>query len=206
MNLKSLLLIFFLFFSFQNAFAQVIDDEKIDDAVIDAKTKEKNQKIKEPKKSFKVDNIFVGTTFSLIFGNYLFIDISPYGGYLFGKYLGVGVGATYIYYGDIMTGRYDHIYGARVFANLRPFPDMKGLNGLYAHLEGEYLDHTVGTGKREGVPALNLGFGYNTAFDKGFAFTAELFVNALWFGQVQQGILPVYNSPWQYRIGVYYAF
>ncbi len=122
--------------------------------------------------------------------------------------MGLGIGGTYIYMSNGTLS--DNIYGGRIFANFRPFPEVKGVKGLYAHVEGEYLNHTEVSSNntliRKFVPAVNLGVGYNTAFDKGFAFTVELLVNPVWFEQRKQGIPTVYNTPWQYRVGIYYAF
>jgi len=215
---RQLLLILTLIFCTHLSFAQVEDGEIIDDEAIDNTVikNDKRQTSKKPKKEskFKVDNIFLGTTFSLFLGNPLYVDISPYGGYLIGKYLGVGIGATYIYSAyspapNVVIN--DHVYGGRLFANVRPFPEVGGLKGLYAHFEGEYLNHqdgftTGGNPVRKFVPAMHLGLGYNTAFDKGFAFTTEVLINPLWFSQVRQGIRPVYGTFWQYRLGLYYAF
>lgn len=201
-----------LFFIFLFCFLTQIADAQVDDEVIDhtiIQKSEEDKKIKEKNNFFKVDNIFVGTTFSFILGQYMFIDISPYAGYLFGKHFGVGIGGTYIYSAFFAPGgttATDNVYGGRLFVNIRPFDKIRGLSGLYAHVEGEFLNREVSAFKRENIPAVNVGIGYNTAFDKGFAFTAELLVNALWFSQVNQGLFPVYNSPWQYRIGIYYAF
>lgn len=211
---RQFLFLLFILFSVQLSFAQVTDtlpdDEVIDNTVItnDNRT---DQKYKEPKSQFKVDNLFIGMTFSLSFGQYVFIDVSPYVGYLLGKYVGLGIGGTYIYSAYLNGAQYvgDNVYGGRVFANLRPFPEVRGIKGLYAHVEGEYLNHTQLNRRRlvrRFVPAVNLGLGYNTSFEKGFSFTAEFLVNALWFGQVKAGQATVYNSPWQYRLGLYYAF
>jgi len=212
---RRLLFLILILMTANLSYAQ-IDDEAIDDETVDntvVKNNKKNEKLKNQKNKAKIDNLFFGTTFSFMFGQYLFVDFSPYGGYLLGKYVGVGIGATYIYSafypGAGIPPVTDHVYGGRIFANVRPFPEIRGLKGLYAHVEGEFLNHAeYNKGKivRKVVPAVNIGLGYNTAFDKGFAFTAELLVNAMWFGQYAQGIPTVYNSPWQYRIGVYYAF
>ncbi|MCH2023994.1 MAG: hypothetical protein MK207_16080 [Saprospiraceae bacterium] len=195
------------------SFAQINDDEIIEDEQIDntvIKNNRKNNKIRQKKKVLKVDNIFIGTTFSFSISNSMYLDISPYGGYLFGKFLGVGIGGTYIYFADLIINQSDNIYGGRLFVNLRPFSELRGLNGLYAHVEGEYLNRTYaysgGKPLRKFVPAVNVGLGYNTAFDKGFAFTAELLLNTLWFSRRNQGLINVYNLPWQYRVGIYYAF
>ena len=203
--------IFLLIFSSQLSFAQiedeVIEDETIDNtAIINSK---KNKKLKNKKSAAKIDNVFLGTTFSFSVSSQFFLDISPYGGYLIGKHVGVGLGVTYIYFADLVNGNSDHIYGGRLFVNLRPFSEIKGLKGVYAHIEGEYLNHPEyfnGALIRKFVPAVNVGIGYNTAFDKGFAFTAELLVNPLWFSRMNLGLSNVYLTPWQYRVGVYYAF
>lgn len=211
---RQVLLLLFILFGAQAAWAQVDtevpDDEVIDNTTIKNDPKDR-KKIKEEKQAIKVDNLFIGTTFSLSLGQYVFVDVSPYVGYLLGKYVGLGIGGTYVYSAYFNGAQYigDHVYGGRVFANLRPFPEVRGINGVYLHLEGEYLNHTEyfkGNLIRRFVPAVNVGLGYNTSFDKGFSFTAELLVNALWFGQVQAGQAPVYNSPWHYRLGIYYAF
>jgi len=195
----------------QMASAQ-ISDEIITDESIDNTTVEKDKKeIKE--KKFKPDNIFLGTTFYFMFGNAMYIDISPYGGYLLGDIVGLGVGGTYIYSALFTSAGMqseNNIFGLRAFANVRPFKKIRGLNGLYAHIEGEYLSRQAGVSRgkvvREWMPAVNVGLGYNSSFDKGFAFTAELLFNTLWISQVNQGAQPVFNSPWQYRLGLYYAF
>jgi len=185
------------------------DDEVIDNTVII--NNETDKKYKEPKNTFKVDNLFVGMTFSLSLGQYVFIDVSPYVGYLLNKYVGLGIGGTYIYTAYFNGRQYvgDNVYGGRLFTNLRPFPETNGLKGVYAHVEGEYLNHTeYNNGRliRRFVPAVNVGLGYNTSFSKGFSFTTELLINALWFGQVNNFQATVYTSPWQYRVGLYYAF
>ncbi|MGH1336795.1 MAG: hypothetical protein ACRBFS_11770 [Aureispira sp.] len=185
-----------------------IDDEMIDSTVI------VNPRVPtaEAKKSIlEVDNMFIGMTFSVLFGNFIFLDASPYVGYLLNRHVAVGIGATYIYTAYFNGGRYvgDNVYGGRLFVNLRPLPDVNTLQGLYIHAEGEYLNHTVsslGRISREFVPAVNVGIGYNTSFEKGFSITTEFLVNALWFNQIANGPAPVYTSPWQYRIGLYYAF
>ncbi len=209
-----LIVLCFLILGCATAQAQV-DDEFFEDEKIENNTvvNNKQDKIKE-RKPFKPDNIFVGTTFSAMFGTYMYFDVSPYGGYILGKVVGVGLGGTYIYSSIITTGgvrNETNIYGGRLFANLRPFHKIRGLKGLYAHVEGEYLNRASGviqSGRplREWLPAVNVGLGYNTKFDKGFAFTAELLFNTLWIPQAKNGIQPVFTNPWQYRIGVYYAF
>ena len=209
-----IILILMLFLG-QQVYAQ-IEDEVIEDELIENNTVLKNDrqknKIKNSKRPKAVDNIFMGMNFSFSFSTLFFMDISPYGGYLFGKYIGAGIGGTYIYFADLTRpGVNDNIYGGRLFVNLRPFPEMRVLKGVYAHVEGEYLNHTYAfsgaNAIREFVPAVNVGIGYNTAFDKGFAFTTELLINALWFSrQNNPGLRNVYNVPWQYRIGIYYAF
>jgi hypothetical protein len=208
---RQLLFLILILMTANLSYAQ-IDDEVIDDETVVTNNKN-NEKLNNKKSKVKIDNLFLGTTFSFVFGQYLFVDFSPYVGYHIGKYAAAGIGATYIYSafypGAGIPPITDHVYGGRIFVNLRPFPELRGLKGLYAHVEGEFLNHAEVNNRqivRKVVPAVNVGIGYNTAFDKGFAFTAELLVNALWFGQYAQGTPTVYNSPWQYRIGVYYAF
>lgn len=185
-----------------------IDDEMIDSTSI---TNPQNT-VTEARKSFlDVENAFIGITFSALFGNFIFLDASPYVGYLLNRHVGVGIGATYIYTAYLSGGKYigDNVYGGRLFVNLRPLPDFNALQGLYIHAEGEYLNHSVSTRRglaRAFVPAVHLGLGYNTSFEKGFSVTTEVLVNALWFNQIANGPAPVYRSPWQYRIGLYYAF
>ncbi len=77
---RRLFLLILIILSSQLSFAQ-IDDEVIDNEPVIENNK-KNEKLKKRKNTFKVDNFFFGTTFSFMFGNFLFIDISPYGGYL----------------------------------------------------------------------------------------------------------------------------
>lgn len=189
----------------------ILEDETIDNTTIGSENKERFRK---PRKEFNADGVFVGMNFSLSIGNFLFLELSPYGGYWLNDYIAAGIGGTYIYSASLLgtsNVATDHIYGGRLFVNIRPFPELGGMAGVYLHLEGEYLNRQDGftstnRPRRSFIPAANLGIGYNTAFGKGFGFTTELLINALWFGQVAQGILPVYNTPWQYRIGVYYRF
>ncbi len=193
-----------------STFAQAqIDDEVMDKILIDSI----EQPIMEARKGLiDVDNLFIGITFSALFGNFIFLDASPYVGYLLNRHVGVGIGATYIYTAYLSGNRYigDNVFGGRVFVNLRPLPQVRGLQGFYFHVEGEYLNHTValfrGRKQREFVPAVNLGLGFNASFEKGFSVTTEVLINALWFNQIANGPIPVYASPWQYRIGLYYAF
>lgn len=184
------------------------DDEQIDTTNIQQINNRSDVRKQGP---VKVENIFMGMNFSLLIGNTLFIEASPYVGYLLGDHIGVGIGGTYIYTAVFNRSKYidDNIYGGRIFINLRPLPHIPNLRGLYLHGEGEYLNHSeVRNGQivRTFVPAVNLGFGYNTAFDNGFGFTTEFLINALWFSQSKGGQQPVYNTPWQYRVGIYYAF
>lgn len=184
------------------------DDEQIDTTNIERVDDPSQMRQRKP---LKVDNLFIGMTFSLFFGNTIFVEGSPYVGYLLGDYIGLGVGGTYIYIARFNGTQYigDNIYGGRVFANLRPLPQVPSLRSLYIRAEGEYLNRAEfrnGRTIRNFVPAVNLGLGYNTAFDNGFGFTMEFLVNALWFEQVNTGQQPVYDSPWQYRLGIYYAF
>ena len=206
------LLIFFCCLSQTPLWAQpereVPDDERIDTTSVKAPTNEPLQRRNQP---LKVENLFIGMNFSLFFGNVIFAEGSPYVGYLLGDHIGLGIGGTYIYTAVFNGTRYvsDNVYGGRVFVNLRPLPKVAALRGVYAHVEGEYLNHTEFTNGRfirRFVPAINVGLGYNTSFDKGFGITTEILVNALWFQQVNAGQAPVYNSPWLYRIGLYYAF
>lgn len=187
-----------------------IDDEMIDSTTI---VNPKASSVEQPKELLGVENIFVGMTFSALFGNVIFLDASPYLGYLLNKHVAVGIGATYIYKAYFNGTKYvgDNVYGGRLFINFRPLinVDAYALHGLYFHAEGEYLNHTVSSLRgtsRKFVPAVNLGFGYNTSFEKGFSLTTEVLMNVLWFGQRTNGPVPVNSSPWQYRIGVYYAF
>lgn len=186
----------------------LLDDEQIDTTNIQQINDRSDIRKREP---VEVENVFIGMTFSLLLGNTLYIEGSPYVGYLLGDYIGVGVGGTYIYTAVFNGTRYigDNIYGGRIFINLRPLPKVPSLQGGYLHVEGEYLNHTKlrnGRAVRTFVPAVNLGFGYNTSFDNGFGITTEFLINALWFGQLNSGQQPVYNTPWQYRLGLYYAF
>lgn len=119
-----IILILMLFLG-QQVYAQ-IEDEVIEDELIENNTVLKNDrqknKIKNSKRPKAVDNIFMGMNFSFSFSTLFFMDISPYGGYLFGKYIGAGIGGTYIYFADLTRpGVNDNIYGGRLFVNLRPF-------------------------------------------------------------------------------------
>jgi hypothetical protein len=203
---------FFLFVLWLTASLSIqaqIDDEIIDSTIIGNPNA---PVVEERKGALDVENLFIGITFSALFGNFIFLDASPYVGYLLNRHVAVGIGGTYIYTAYLSNNRYvgDNVYGGRLFVNLRPLPSVRSLQGIYVHLEGEYLNHTVvgATGRltREFVPAVNLGLGFNPSFENGFSVTTEVLVNALWFRQVANGPTPVYASPWQYRIGLYYAF
>ena len=184
------------------------DDEQMDTTSVQEFS---TDPIKDQKAPFTAENFFIGMTFSLFFGNEIYVEGSPYVGYLLGDYIGVGLGGTYIYNAVFNGTRYisDNVYGGRVFINLRPLPQVGTLRGAYLRVEGEYLNHSEFLGGRvirRFVPAVNLGIGFNTSFDNGFGITTEFLVNALWFDQVANNQTPVYNSPWQYRLGIYYAF
>jgi hypothetical protein len=211
--MKLLIIAFFTLFFCSNILAQEPDDEGYDDTTISSNPQE------EPQKKLNLENVFIGSTFSLdINSSFLFIDISPFGGYHLTPNLGVGAGFTYIYETPIQpnSGLTDNnIFGARLFINWRPFPEssvMPSITGVYVHLEGEYLNRSIGPtirgfSQREWVPAVNVGLGYNYNFNEGFSFIAEFLVNALWFHQTQNNtITPVFRFPFQYRIGVSYAF
>ncbi len=195
------------------------DDVSLDDEKIDSNSVLSTDSIILKKKNkssfFKLDKTFIGSNFSVEIGNFLYVDISPYAGYRLGNMLGVGAGLTYIYTAQLTTGgivNEQNIYGGRLFTNFMPFPENSTiLKGAYLHLEGEMLNRQIATYtrlkyQREWIPAVNVGVGFNSNFVKGFSFTMEFVYNALWISQLQKGITPVFSSPFQYRLGIYYAF
>lgn len=211
--MKLLTIVFLCLFFCSNLHAQEPDDEGYDETTINP------GEIKQPRKKINLDNIFIGSTFSLdVNSRFFLVDFSPFGGYHFTRNLGVGVGLSYIYQAPIQPNSgFDpsSIFGGRIFINWRPFPESPAvptITGVYIHIEGEYLNRSFapsvgGIAQREWVPAVNLGLGYNYNFDEGFSFIGEFLVNALWFSQTQNNtIKPIYRLPFTYRIGISYAF
>ena len=205
-------LILMLLFSTSQVFAQIYDDEIIEDEKVELKQNEKiNRKPQKDRalSANKIENLFVGLNFSLGISNTFYLDVSPYAGYKFGDMLGVGAGLTYIYFADIINRYDDNIYGGRLFVKFRPFKEQRFLNTFNLHAELEYLNHSEyvnGQLERVFVPAVNVGLGYNTNFSKGFAFSFDFLINVLWFQRINQGLSNIYSIPWMYRTGIYYAF
>lgn len=209
----------FLLLGTQHSFAQV-DDEIYDDEVID---EQKNEK-KRPKKTAKLDengkpespvkNMFIGTDLGLFFGGRtFFVGLSPYIGYRLANVIALGVGGVYEYAFDSYSKLSNNVFGGRVFARIRPFTNVRTLKSIYAHVEAEYATSRIvdnrngansgGVLQQISAPALNVGLGYTTQFEKGFGFTTEILVNVLWFNP---NIPTLSNAPWEYRIGFYYGF
>ncbi len=210
--MKFLYLSFILLLSSQLASAQIYDDEITDTSTVIRREQKERKKV-----SINTESLFVGSTFSFGIGNYLLIDVSPFVGYHLHPNLGVGVGGTYVYLSQVTTNgsaNANNIFGGRLFLNYRPFGNSSAFRMIYLHAEGEYLSRQVGAisggrrTNREGVPAVYLGAGINYNFDEGFSFIGEFLINALWFEQSKttSTLRPIYSVPWQYRVGISYAF
>ncbi len=208
-GIRFLKIVLFLSVLNTSSFAQ-IDDERVEVDTIEQISKlPKNTKMRP----MNVENVFIGSYFSMYFTSYFFLDISPFAGYIIGDMFAVGVGGTYIYSALFTSSGLaleNNIFGGRIFANFRPFKEERFLRGIYAHVEGEYLNRKINPSSlqsdREWVPAVNAGIGYSTQFSQGFSFISEFLINILYFSQIPNGISPVYSTPWQYRIGVNYTF
>lgn len=182
-----------------------------DDEIIDNNTVKPGKQIKPNQKrpGATPTGLFVGSNLGLFFGRRLMVDIGPYVGYRIGKVLAIGGGIPYTFQYDLANRYAWHVYGGRVFARLRPFGSLRGfISTMYVHAEGEYLSAVVPRmSLRWSAPAVNVGLGFMSNFDKGFSFTTEILVNALYtYALNNTNIISPITPFFQYRIGFCYNF
>lgn len=176
-----------------------------DDEIIDNNKVKPGKKMKEGKKGPELTGLFVGSTVGLFFLRTISVDIAPYVGYRVGKVFAAGVGVPYSFNYDLQRRDIWHIYGGRLFAQVRPFGSMRSgmLTNMYFHAEGEYLTAIdPSSGARESWPNLNVGIGWTSNFEKGWAFTTEILLNVFRLVPSINSYSPVY----QYRLGFRYNF
>lgn len=194
----------------------------VDDEIIDNNTVKPGKEIKEnpKKKGAYPDGLFIGSDVGMFFGrNSINISFSPYAGYRIGKVLGLGVGVPYAFNYILSSGtRYAaHVYGGRVFARVRPLHMLRGfVSMMYLHAEAAYHAAVLPAfNARWSQPAVNVGIGFMSNFEKGFSFTTDILINALYFDTYSKWNNPqhpYYNHPsvitplFQYRIGFCYNF
>ncbi|MEZ5015119.1 MAG: hypothetical protein R2794_12595 [Chitinophagales bacterium] len=161
--MSSYILIGMLALSVQGVFGQTQEIESY----------EKDKSEKEHRSSRPLDNILVGGSFSAMFGQTSYLEISPQVGYLITPHFLAGIGGTY----EFLSQNYNspsvvdykaNVYGARVFLEHDLFFD------FFAHAEYAKNWYTV---KYEDYPLAEesntypeglVGLGYNSfAGDKG---------------------------------------
>lgn len=142
------------------------------------------------------DRTYYGGNFSLQFGNFTFVDISPLMGYMLTEKLSAGVGGTYQYYRyDIRGFKFSgNTYGGRVFSRYNITPQ------FFAHGEVEQLNLEFVTADfqrvREWVPGVFIGGGYFAPFNKRGGFQIMALYNLAY-----DEIRSPYGSPIIFRVG-----
>ncbi len=150
------------------------------------------------------DRIYVGGNLGLQFGTITNIEVSPVVGYRFTNDFSAGLGITYIYFKQEISGFEDfetNIYGYRLFArhNIQ--------QQFYAMVEYENLSlerFSVVDGRnieREWIPGMFLGGGYFQPIGSRAGFNIAALYNVLF----DEDKSP-YNSPWVFRVGVTLGF
>lgn len=191
-----------------SAQAQYVDDERVDSVT---------NSVRRPRKRFNPENMIVGTHFAVGFSNGLSGSLAPYAGYRVFDMLAFGAGVSYLfnmnsYYNTLRTSS---VYGASAFLRVRPFAEGY-FRSLYLHGELEVLHAELANPSynpslpNSGIPQTiartgpraNVGLGYATNFADGWGFTIEYLYNVLHY----QNSLPIYASPFIYRVGAYYGF
>ncbi|MEO1050845.1 MAG: hypothetical protein AAFX87_09465 [Bacteroidota bacterium] len=153
------------------------------------------------------DRVFVGGNFSLQFGNFTAVDVSPLVGYQFTQRLSGGVGVTYQYLsGDFIDGfgrriSYNtNIYGGRLFARYSI------TETIYAHTEYESLNLEFPNSSfdgltREWVPAYFIGGGFFQPIGRNAGFNILALYNTL-----HDDLRSPYASPLVLRVGITAGF
>ena len=151
--------------------------------------------------------LFVGSTFSLGFGTYTNVDISPMIGYNINRYFSAGLGATYMFYSynngaERIQGNF---YGGRIFSRIMPLPDL--LPGIFLHGEMESINNeryiainpnTFPVLTRTWTPAVLVGAGFRQKAGNNSYFTVSILYNLSDDGTSASTI---YNGPLIYRVG-----
>jgi hypothetical protein len=210
MKRLTILLILLINFSALDIYAQV---DEVPDQQIQNQSNQRlrnDPSLKEQKK-LKLDNWFVGSGLSMQFwGNQFRFDLLPYFGYRIGNVLAPGIGFNYIFLSDFSNTNQNtnyHLYGPKIFLRLRPFVDLPVLSQIYIHGEYEYYTAEVYENNSRvfsltGQQRINAGIGYTSNFDKGFGITTEFLFD--FYRLIGSSIF--YQSPFIYRLGIYYGF
>lgn len=151
--------------------------------------------------------IFLGGDFSISFGTYSLIDLSPLVGYNVNRFVSAGVGGTYKFMA--VPGNRQNYYGGRAFARLRPLPEY--LPGVFLHGEWETVNHDYWMAPdqysspvltRKWTPAILGGIGLRSQMGTNSYFTLCILFNFLDDGTVGSSI---YSGPILPRVGFIYG-
>lgn len=148
-----------------------------------------------------LDHVYIGTTAGLQLGSLTLIEISPFAGYSFNKYISAGLGSTYQYYRiiDRSTGldQKGNIYGYRVFGRVKVWEN------IFAYAEHENLSlETFSINQREWVSNTFVGGGYSPEItDRLSSFLLVLIVVDYSSSQPLYTYMPVIRAGLTWRLG-----
>jgi hypothetical protein len=150
-------------------------------------TKTKKQK----KDKDWVKKITYGGNFSLLFGNYTYINISPVIGYNVTKDLNIGGGVIYNYFSTNYGGQYGRIsetvYGTRVYARYLITPNLFALGQYDRLLQSDF--YSIIPNKKVWVDYVMIGGGYRQSLGKRSAMVASIMYN------LTPNNLSIYSNP-----------
>ena len=132
------------------------------------------------------DRVYFGGNFSLSFGTFTFIDVSPLAGYMVTEDFSLGLGASYLYVARdlflIPGPRRERIsnsaYGGRIFARHNVFED------FFAHVEYENINNEFISSRGDGltrgwVPGFLVGGGITRGVTSRGAANFTVLINLL---------------------------
>ncbi len=152
--------------------------------------------VPKDKPAFK-DRIYWGGNVGAQFGNFTFINLSPFVGYRFTPRFSAGPGATYTYFRDKAADFTTSLYGGRVFSRYLI------TDNLFAHAEYEMLSREIFNlqlkRERIAVHSIFVGGGYRQMLGKKSYMT----VTGLW--NINESVYSPYQNP-VIRIGINSGF
>ena len=141
------------------------------------------------------DRTYFGGSFSLQFGTYTFIDISPLMGYRFTDRFSSGLGATYRYIKDNNFRIESNIYGGRIFSRYLITENILA-HGEYETLNWQFYDPNVDAIIRDWVPGLLIGGGFQQHIGERSGFQILILYNLIY-----DSLRSPYNEPYVIRVG-----
>jgi hypothetical protein len=148
-----------------------------------------------------LDHVYVGGTFSLQLGTISLIDLSPFVGYDFNKYLSAGFGGSYKYFRiidhSVGVDQDGSIYGYRFFGKINVWEN------IFAYGEYESLSlETFSLNRREWVSNTFVGGGYGGPItDRVSSMLLLLFVVDYSSAQPLYTFMPVIRIGLTWRLG-----